>query len=167
MSDNQGTESTVIGHDPLAWIAKENDESQPIPDTHRFIKEDSEAKASPECTAEPDEPIQPDVLEAVAVNQTIALAEQAATGVLIVLEGDVGIANVNTLHAELRDALQQASKVTIQAKDLSHVDTAAAQLLYAFDRDAKKSEIEVSWQNFPETCLKTLAVIGLSDKMMT
>jgi len=137
-------ESTAMGHDPLAWIA--------TGDSNKEISRESEPLAHE------------DVPEA-ATELVIGLAEQAAEGTAILLEGDVGIANIQALHTQFTDALQRAAKVTIQAAELSHVDTSAVQLLLAFMRDAKKMDVEVQWQGAPESLKKTIAVLGLSEKM--
>ncbi|MBL1353120.1 MAG: STAS domain-containing protein [Zetaproteobacteria bacterium] len=157
MSNNQGDENSAMGHDPLAWIASE---TETVAEIETVVKTAEPAvQAAVKNMVEEAEPSEGNIENA------IALAEQAATGILIRLEGDVGIASVNILHEQLREALQQTSKVTIEGKDLAHVDTAVVQVLYAFVREAKKSEVEVQWQSVPESFLKTVAVLGLSEKM--
>lgn len=162
MSNDTAGENSALGHDPLAWIAKEEEEAEVV------VAEVSTAPvvlAAPEAAAEKEEQVEAQDSPVTSIDQAIILAESAATGVLIVLEGDVGIVNVNALHEELRAALEQTSKVTIQAEDLAHIDTAAAQLLYAFARDAKKSDVEVQWQGMPEACFKIFKVLGLPEDL--
>jgi len=164
MSNDTMGESSAMGHDPLAWIAKEGEQADVAnAEVNEQKTVESEPKASSVSEVVVKDELEEKPIE--SIDHTIALAEKAATGVLVVLEGDVGIANVNELHEELCEALKQTSKVTIQAAGLSHVDTAAAQLLYAFVRDAKKLDVEVQWQDVPESCLKIFQVIGLPEDM--
>ncbi len=162
MNNDTMGESSAMGHDPLAWIAKEGEQTEVA-----SSEVNEQTPVEPEASSVSEAVVKDELKEkpVESIDHTIALAEKAATGVLIVLEGDVGIANVNELHEELCEALQQTSKVTIQAASLSHVDTAAAQLLYAFVRDAKKLDVEVQWQGVPESCLKIFQVIGLPKDM--
>jgi len=169
MANTMDGNASAMGHDPLAWITSEESEAESsVETTTTEVQEVAQEVVQEGIGKNTDAVVQDEEVEKVEkepIHQAIALAEQAATGHVITLEGDVGIANVNILHGELKEALQQSLKITIQANDLSHIDTTGVQVLYAFVREAKQSEIEVQWQNLPESFLKTVAVLGLSEKM--
>ena len=154
MNKKTDHQESVMGHDPLAWIAVEDtDDVAPV-------EEEKVAPASIVDEATPEHKAEEEVL-----SNVVEMAEQAASGTSIVLDGDVGIANINTLHVQLQEALQTADKITVQASELSHVDTAAVQLLYAFVRDAKKVDVEVVWKGVPDSLHQTIAVLDLTEKM--
>ena len=148
---------SVMGHDPLAWIAQDADEED-VPVAEATDEHD---EATPHI--EEQETIQDETPE--AVEAAIALAEQAASGEVLVSEGDMGIANINEWHTTFREALLKHAKITVQAEGLSHVDTAALQLLYAFQRSAKASEVELVWQGIPDAVRETAEMIALADVM--
>jgi len=177
---------SVMGHDPLAWIAQEADDNDASPPVAEMIEPEAtphDVEMQDETQAEMPEAVVGDATAASeapfyieehseaqgeapkAVETAIALAEQAASGEVLVLEGDMGIANINDWHATFREALLTHAKITIQAEALSHVDTAALQLLYAFQRSAKASEVEVVWQGIPDAVRETAEMIALADAM--
>jgi len=167
MSQATDGKETAMGHDPLAWIAQEDAElSEPesVQEAAEALQQEVKEIAAEEAEEMSDAPSSVQD-EQESIQQAVALAESAATGHIIHLQGDVGIANAHALHEELNEALQQTSKITIQAKGLTHVDTAVVQLLYAFVRDAKKLDVDVQWNAVPESFLTTLSVLGLSEKM--
>jgi len=151
---------SVMGHDPLAWIAQDADE---VDDAVAPVAEAAAAEPEPTPQAAEQEAVQAE--QPAAVETAIALAEQAASGEVLVLDGDMGIANINEWHVTFREALLKHAKITVQAEGLLHVDTAALQLLYAFQREAKTSEVEVVWQGVSDSVRKTADIIALSDAM--
>ena len=154
---------SVIGHDPLAWIAQEEDEAAAVASSAADAP-DSAASAM-DNTPEPPQEEAPKDVQQPAVETAIALAEHAASGEIVVLDGDMGIANIHDWHATFREALLQHKKVTIQAASLNHVDTAALQLLYAVQREATASEVALVWQDVPDAIRKTANIIALDDAL--
>ena len=58
----------------------------------------------------------------------------------IVLSGNLGMAEIDTMHESLLKVLHAHVDISIQAGALSRVDAAGAQLLYAFVKDAKHNK---------------------------
>jgi len=83
----------------------------------------------------------------------------------IVLEGALGIAEAETMHQKLSAVLDANVDISIESEDLSRVDAAGAQLLYAFVKEAKKRSVTVTWKSVSDALLETSTVLGLSESM--
>jgi len=81
----------------------------------------------------------------------------------LVLEGSLGIAEVESMHQSLSQILDAHVDVTIQSEDLSRVDAAGVQLIYAFVKEAKSRSISVKWASLSETLVETATMLGLHD----
>lgn len=155
----------LIGHDPLAWIAEEEPQEIVVECEVEEVVSNSEAvkETAPEaqkvCDVEPEMsekdsvPCQDEALEAV-VKKGQAMA--------ISFEGDLGIAQVADLHKRLSAILQTTSEFTLDMSEVSHVDTAALQVLCAFAVDAEKQGIKWQWQGMPDCIVQTANALGLS-----
>jgi len=83
----------------------------------------------------------------------------------IVLEGSLGIAEAEAMHQSLSRVLDAHVDVSIHSENLSRVDAAGAQLLYAFVKEAKKRALDVTWQSVSDTLRETATTLGLSAGM--
>ncbi|GAB2563670.1 STAS domain-containing protein [Dyella jejuensis] len=70
----------------------------------------------------------------------VAVKGEARVG----MPADCRIADVSDLHRQLREALD-ASRIVLDGSAVERVDTAALQLLVAFQRDAGTRGCPVSW----------------------
>ena len=75
----------------------------------------------------------------------------------IALEGELPVVDVKEMHAAILAALSPEHVVVVRAKDVSRVDTAVAQLIYAVGVYARSFEVlEAS-----EAWLKAFRLLGL------
>ncbi|MDQ6969444.1 MAG: STAS domain-containing protein [Mariprofundus sp.] len=81
----------------------------------------------------------------------------------LVLEGSLGIAEVESMHQSLSQILDAHVDVTIQSESLSRVDAAGVQLIYAFVKEAKSRSISVKWESVSDTLVETATMLGLHD----
>jgi len=84
---------------------------------------------------------------------------------VLLLEGDLGIAQVETLHKTWLAMLESASEIKMDAGGLNQVDTAGTQLIYAVIQDAKSRKLDVSWKSASQALRKSSEQLGLSDLM--
>lgn len=84
---------------------------------------------------------------------------------IIQVEGDIGIAQVESLHEQFCDVLENHEEVMIDAGDLARVDASTVQLFHAFIRDAKKNDISVKWKIVPEELQQTASMMGMVSGM--
>jgi len=83
----------------------------------------------------------------------------------IVLEGVLGIAEAEAMHHKLSRILDAEVDVSIQSADLSCVDAAGAQLLYAFVKEAKNRSVSLEWKSVSDALKETTAILALSEGM--
>jgi len=84
---------------------------------------------------------------------------------VIQLEGNLGIAQAESLHEQFCHVLSNHGEVMMDAGSLAQVDGSVVQLLYAFIRDAKKSDISVKWKTVPEELRQTAGMMGMDNGM--
>jgi len=82
-----------------------------------------------------------------------------------VFEGVLGIAEAEAMHHSLSRVLDAHVDVSIQSEDLSRVDAAGAQLLYAFVKEAKNRSIRLKWESVSDALQETTSTLGLSEGM--
>ncbi len=83
----------------------------------------------------------------------------------IILEGTLGIAEAEAMHQSLSRVLDAQIDVSIQSENLSRVDAAGAQLLYAFVKEAKNRSISLKWLSVSDALKETTITLGLSKGM--
>jgi anti-anti-sigma regulatory factor len=83
----------------------------------------------------------------------------------IVLEGALGIAEAESMHQQLSAILDAGVDISIATENLSRVDAAGAQLLYAFVKEAKTRSLTLTWESVSDALMETVMVLGLSDGM--
>jgi len=79
---------------------------------------------------------------------------------------ELSIANVTEWQQALGDFAKDADNVTLDAENLSRVDTAALQLLTAFFVMLKSQQKEVSWLNPSDTLVRTAKQLGLETTLL-
>lgn len=79
---------------------------------------------------------------------------------------ELSIANVTEWQQALGDFAKDADNVTLDAENLSRVDTAALQLLTAFFVMLKSQQKEVSWRNPSDTLVRTAKQLGLETTLL-
>jgi len=84
---------------------------------------------------------------------------------VIQLEGNLGIAQAESLHEQFCHVLVNHGEVMVDAEDLAQVGASTVQLFHAFIRDAKKSGIKVKWKTAPEELQQTAGMMGMVNGM--
>jgi len=83
----------------------------------------------------------------------------------IQLEGNLGIAQAESLHEELNQTLANHGEVVLDAENLAQVDASIVQLVHAFIRDAEKGAVPVKWKFVPEELKQTAGMMGMAGGM--
>lgn len=88
--------------------------------------------------------------------------KQATPRAPLMLDADLRIAAAPALRESLLAALAAASPVEIDGAAVTHVDTAALQVLAAFSRDARAAGLPVAWTGASDPLQRGVAVLGLN-----
>jgi len=83
----------------------------------------------------------------------------------LLLEGSLGIAEAESMHQNLVALLDAQVDVCIESEDLSRVDAAGAQLLYAFIKEAETRSVKVTWKSISDALQETAATLGIIKGM--
>ncbi|PCI43576.1 MAG: hypothetical protein COB41_06765, partial [Proteobacteria bacterium] len=75
------------------------------------------------------------------------------------------IAEAEAMHQKLSAILDAGVDISITSENLSRVDAAGAQLLYAFVKEANIRSLALTWQSVSDALMETVAVLGLSEGM--
>jgi len=174
--------TSMIGHDPQAWINAPTDSEEASPqekasdDTGTVAIDDAEQTGEDEVVMPLEEDNQAEQLAEQASDTSHAEAETiadvldavagepvdvAAQGV-VTLEGDLTIQSVQTLHDLLSSALEQTGDVVVDASDVGRVDTAAMQTLYAFAKNVNDGDRDFSWAGESASIKEVAASLGMS-----
>lgn len=89
----------------------------------------------------------------------IMATDAAAT--LVDCAGMQDITSARALHEQLREALAAGAPVTLDVSQTERLDGAAAQLLYAFVREAAAHDIPVTWQQPSEAVRNSAHLLGM------
>jgi len=83
----------------------------------------------------------------------------------IVLEGSLGIADVETMHQLFVSILDAGVDISIDSEDLSRVDAAGAQLLYAFVKESANRSVHIQWKSVSDALKEVTDTLGLTSGM--
>lgn len=84
---------------------------------------------------------------------------------VVQLDAALRIGSVAALYARLRDAIDGAEQVTLDAARVESTDTASLQLLYAFVREGRERGVEVHWHAPAKPLCRDARLLGLSVEM--
>ena len=84
---------------------------------------------------------------------------------LLVLDEEVGIDNIKTLHKALMEISSGERAVSIDASRVKLIDTAAMQLLASITRAQESAGKEIRWQETSAAFLETARVLGLDSPL--
>jgi anti-anti-sigma regulatory factor len=82
------------------------------------------------------------------------------------LPEEISIANVGDWQDKLAAALQDASSLTLDAAELSRVDTAGVQLLAVLFKQAQSSGVSIGWSASSATLETTAGQLGLKSELL-
>jgi anti-anti-sigma regulatory factor len=88
-------------------------------------------------------------------------ADVASTGICVQLEPGLEIKDAEGVHRLLLAALDDGRAVTLDVGRVQAVDTAGAQLLFAFQAEASRRGVTVELRGDSAPLTHTLAVLGL------
>lgn len=150
-SDGGGVKkASMIGHDPLAWMKDESDESA---EGKMASTASQSERPEPEGGDERDIDQNEDREESpppASASQTKDNSDNAGTSPdassALVLERSLGVAVVSKLYEEMKPLLEQISDVEIDASAVDTVDACGLQLLLGFVSSAKEQNIKVHWK---------------------
>jgi len=94
-----------------------------------------------------------------------AAAESVAVSGDVVLAGRLGIAEAEAMHQQFTQILDAQVDITLTTEDLSRVDAAGVQLLYALVKEAKARSIALCWASVSDGLLEAATALGLQDQM--
>lgn len=80
----------------------------------------------------------------------------------IELGGSLGIAQVNTVYAQLLVSLAEEQAVNLDLSHIERVDTAAIQLLYSFQREAIAQGLVIIWSNPSKVFCDAVDILGIN-----
>jgi anti-anti-sigma regulatory factor len=95
-----------------------------------------------------------------------ATDDHASTGICVQLEPGLEIKDAEGVHRLLLAALGDGRAVTVDVGRVHAVDTAGAQLLLAFQGEARRRGVIVEFSGESAPLTHTLAVLGLRDKFL-
>jgi anti-anti-sigma regulatory factor len=119
-------------------------------------------------------PTVPTVSAAAAANSVTAVMattgprtdDDASTRIRVQLEPGLEIKDAEGVHRLLLAALGDGRAVTVDVGRVHAVDTAGAQLLLAFQGEARRRGVIVEFSGESAPLTHTLAVLGLRDKFL-
>ena len=80
----------------------------------------------------------------------------------LTLDADLRIAAAPALRDTLLAVLAAGAPVEIDGAPVTHVDTAALQVLAAFSRDARAAGVPVAWTGASDPLQRGVSVLGLN-----
>ncbi len=80
--------------------------------------------------------------------------------------GDVlGITELDTLYPRLLSLLLEDNAIVFDCERIVQVDTAAMQLLYAFNKEVRIHGKSVQWCNVSDAFLQSARLLGVADSL--
>lgn len=122
----------------------------------------SAARAVPPAAPTVSAAVSPSVVPVVST----ATDDHASIGICVQLEPGLEIKDAEGVHRLLLAALGDGRAVTVDVGRVHAVDTAGAQLLLAFQGEARRRGVTVDFRGESAPLTHTLAVLGLSDKFL-
>jgi len=83
----------------------------------------------------------------------------------IILTGSLGIAAAESMHRKLCSILQAQVDISIESEDLSRVDAAGTQLIYAFIKELSTRNIPLKWISVSDALHQAADTLGLTEGM--
>ena len=84
---------------------------------------------------------------------------------VIVCESTVDISDSQELKNRFLSVLAEKTRVEIDAREVTRIDTSALQLFYSFTQALKQSSIEFSWLGASEVFTNSAELLGIRDAL--
>ncbi|WP_271272934.1 STAS domain-containing protein [Aliamphritea hakodatensis] len=81
------------------------------------------------------------------------------------LPEEISIVNIGEWKDKFTDLLESSASISINAADLTRVDTAAVQLLVVFIKELQSHNIDYEWQNRSAELDKVARQLGLASML--
>jgi len=157
MSKKKST--SMIGHDPLAWINEPEDKADA--QNNSQAEQGSEQVVEEVVKKEIEETVEETVEKEVTTIEDVV--DTAVVHEVVVLQGDLTIQYVQDLHQQLDLALQVSGDIQLDASAVGRVDTAGVQLLYAFAKRVKASGHRLIWLQGAASLQEVATTLGMAD----
>ncbi|MFT4720578.1 MAG: phospholipid transport system transporter-binding protein [Candidatus Azotimanducaceae bacterium] len=73
------------------------------------------------------------------------------------------ISAAEAVHQQLEDAMSQGKAVVLQAAAVTRLDTTGVQMLLAFFKEAKATDLDVSWEEPSSVIIQVCESLQLSE----
>lgn len=97
-------------------------------------------------------------------SEVIAMGAKSKSETRVNMPADCRIADVGELHTQLKGALG-GSQIVLNGDTVDRVDTAALQLLVAFQHEARKRERQVQWAGVSAPLHDAASQLGLVEAL--
>ncbi len=162
--------STLIGHDPLAWMehdsgteqradspeAEQTSLAEPVNSNQSIKNEVIDPDSNESTKAE----VKPEINSAAEIVQPHSSEE---TEDVIRLDSISNIQNVSQLHDRLIKQFDQKNAIEIDASDVVSIDASTLQLLIVLKQSAIKNGKEMVIDFPSENFIEAASLLGLSD----
>ncbi len=168
----------MIGHNPLAWLSDAEDDPKKA-EPKKSAGKKSKASATGKKTAPKKKtiakktaakkPVSKKDTKVKTVNKkkTAAVAESdtASKAHVIELSSVQAISKIAEQHKQWMEILNLESAIKIDASQVTSIDAASLQLIYALWREANKLDIEISWQGPSDALLDAARLLGMESSL--
>ncbi len=157
---------SLIGIDPLAWLNEDESDKEEVSIDlgEKVAKSEIVEKESEELSDEfnETETNDQDIMEEEVIEMEVEQSENNS-GDCFKLESSISIADVSTLHEQLKIYLDQKNELEIDCSEVESVDAAALQLFIAFLYEAEKQNKKVIWKEPSDLLRATIKMMGLNN----
>lgn len=98
-------------------------------------------------------------------SQLLPLPARAYASAVIRLPAELGVEAASALHRQLSAHLEDAEPVTLDAREVAHIHTAALQLFCLFCRDRRDGGRATHWQAPSNAMRAAAALLGATTLM--
>lgn len=85
--------------------------------------------------------------------------------IVVDLPENLTIATAEVLHQQLEPVVDKHQNVILNAENVSRVDTAGLQLLYAFCSEQNQHQLTVDWSSVPSSLTDGASLLGLTEAL--
>ncbi len=171
------TRKGMIGHNPLAWLSGAEDKPKKSTGTKKVRVRTTGKKKAPKKKAAIKKTVAVKVVKPKAVSRkkvkTVPkkdlkskdsnLKDTGPKESVIELSSMQAISQVSDLHRQLMEMLSSESDIAIDGSQVTSIDAASLQLIYALWKEADKSGKNISWQNPSGALCDAARLLGMES----
>lgn len=171
----------MIGHNPLAWLSDADDSPKKAGTKKDKPKKSAGKKSKASATGKKTAPKKKIVAKKSAVKKPVAKKDTKVKTVnkkkpaaasdtvskarVIELSSVQAISQVAEQHKQWMEILNSESVIKIDASQVTSIDAASLQLIYALWKEANKLDIDISWQGHSDALLDAARLLGLESSL--